>query len=82
MAELKQSEIDNIEIIQNLSKELENSKNLLKRNEDRLNIKDEEIMHYKKIVIEMNSNLNSKDNSFVNYNNKNLQISNNDEKNN
>lgn len=45
MAELKQSEIDNIEIIQNLSKELENSKNLLKRNEDRLNIKDEEIMH-------------------------------------
>jgi hypothetical protein len=45
MAELKQSEIDNVDIIQNLSKELENAKNILKRNEDRLNSKDEEIMH-------------------------------------
>jgi hypothetical protein len=45
MAELKQSEIDNVDIIQNLSNELENAKNILKRNEDRLNSKDEEIMH-------------------------------------
>jgi len=45
MAELKQSEIDNIDIIENLSKEIENYKQTLRRVEDRINKKDEEINH-------------------------------------
>lgn len=66
MAELKQSEMDNIDIIQNISNELEKQKNICVRLEDRLNKKDEEIMHYKKIVMQMNPNKNSNDNSKLN----------------
>lgn len=58
--------MDNIDIIQNLSIELEKFKNMCFRLEEKLKKKDQEIQHYKNIVIEMNSKNNSIDNSKAN----------------